>query len=128
MFISLLFSVCSPSLTRQSTDVGPHALRNDGVERVAEHPAGTTLKTADVAEVAGFFEVAFDQPHVPRIIQLVPNGHRFAREAAVSMLPHPTNPPSWRFGSRFHSRETLAGRPSYLCRSSHTRFSTAILA
>src|SRR5919107_2310040 len=74
MFISLLFSACSPSLTCQSINVGPRALRNHGIEGVAEHAAGTPVKTAAVAEVAGFFQVAFDEPHVPMIIQLVPDG------------------------------------------------------
>ena len=68
MFISLLFTACSPSLTCQSTNVGPRALRNDGVERVAEHAARTPIKTADVAEVVGFFEVGFDEAHVPTIV------------------------------------------------------------
>jgi hypothetical protein len=62
------------------------------------------------------------------VIQPVPDLDRLRGEAAISMLLHPTNLPSWRFGLRFHSRETLVLRLSYLWRSSHTRFSTAILA
>jgi hypothetical protein len=87
MFISLLLTACSPSLTCQSTSVWPLALRNDGVEWVAEHAAGTPVKTADVA---GFFEVAFDEPHVPTVIQLVPDSDRFRGKTAISMLLHPT--------------------------------------
>jgi hypothetical protein len=83
MFISLLFTACSPSLTCQSTNVGPRALRNDGVERVAEHAAGTPIKAADVAKVARFFEVAFDEAHAPTIIQLVPDGDCLRGKTAI---------------------------------------------
>jgi hypothetical protein len=83
IFISLLFTACSHSLTCQSTNVGSRALRNDGVERVAEHASRALVKTADVAEVAGFFEVAFDEPLVPTIIQLVPDGDSFRGKTTI---------------------------------------------
>jgi hypothetical protein len=90
MFISLLFTACSSSLTCQSTDVWPRALRNVGVERIAEHAAGTPVETADVAEVAGFFEVAFDEPHVPTIIRLVTTSLTLCRFVPVACDPiHP---------------------------------------
>src|SRR5215210_5599464 len=73
MFISLLFAACSPSLTRQSTNVGTRALRNDGVEGVGKHTAGTTVEATDVAEVTGFLEVALDEPHVTPVVQTVPD-------------------------------------------------------
>jgi hypothetical protein len=97
MFISLLFIACSSSLTCQSTNVWPRALRNDRVERIAEHAAGTAVETAEVAEVAGFFEVAFDESHEPTIIQAVPDGDSLRGEATVSMLLQPTT--SLRSGS-----------------------------
>src|ERR671920_372265 len=83
MFISLLLAACSPSLTCQSTNVGPRTLRNEGVERVAEQAARTPVKTADVAKVAGFLDVAFDEPHVPTVIQLVPDGDYFRGKTAI---------------------------------------------
>src|SRR5829696_2108603 len=83
MFISLLLAACSPSLTCQSTNVGPLALRNDGVERVAEHAPGAAVEVVDVGEVARFFEVAFHEAHVATVIQLVPDGDRLRGKTAV---------------------------------------------
>jgi hypothetical protein len=97
MFISLLLTAYSPSLTCQCSNVGSRALCNDGVERVAERAARTPVKTAEVAEVSGFLEVAFDEPHVPTVIQLVPDGDYFRGKTAISMLLDPTT--SLRSGS-----------------------------
>jgi hypothetical protein len=97
MFISLLFTSCPPSLTCQSTNVGPSALRDDGIERVTDQPAGATVETADVTEVAGFFEVAFDESHVTPVIQPAPDLDRLRGKTAISMLLHPTT--SLRSGS-----------------------------
>jgi hypothetical protein len=97
MFISLPFSACPPSLTCQSTNVGPSALRDDGVERVTDQPAGATVETADITEVAGFLEVALNESHMAPVIQPVPDLDRLRGEAAISMLLHPTT--SLRSGS-----------------------------
>src|SRR5215210_7697510 len=83
MFISLLVAACPPSLTCRSTSVGPRALGNDGVERVGKHTARTTVEAADVAEVSGFLEVAFDEPHVAPVVQMVPDLDRLRGEAAI---------------------------------------------
>src|SRR5688572_28966846 len=83
MFISLLFTACPPSLTCQSTDVGPSALRDDGVERVTDQPAGATVETADVVEVAGFPEVAFDESHMAPVIQAVPDLDRLRGKTTI---------------------------------------------
>src|SRR5215212_9438858 len=99
MFISLLFTACSPSLTCQFTNVGPRALRYHGIDRVAEHAAGTPVEAAYFAEVTGFFEVTFDEPHVPKIIQLVPDGDSLRGKTTIGKrnyqwgvdLQHPTN-------------------------------------
>ncbi len=68
----------------------PSALADYGVERVREQAARAPVERADVPEVPGLVEVALDEAHVSLIVQLAPNGDRLRREAAVSMLPHPT--------------------------------------
>ena len=78
---------------------GPSALRNDGVERVAEHPAGTAVKAADVGEVPGIPEILFYEPHVAPVVQLVPDLDRLRGETTIgegndqwaSNLEHPTD-------------------------------------
>src|SRR5215204_5389650 len=99
MFISLPFSACPPSLTCQSTNVGPSALRDDGVERVTDQPAGAKVETADITEVAGFLEVAFNESHMAPVIQPVPDLDRLRRKTAIGEcdrqrctdLEHPTD-------------------------------------
>ncbi len=75
--------------------VGSVALADHGVERIAEHAAWASIQAADVLEVARFSQVAFDKPHVAPGVQSLPDGDGLGREAAVSMLPHQTNAPSW---------------------------------
>src|SRR5919107_274405 len=86
MFISLLLAACSPSLTCQSTNVRPRALRNDGVERVAEHAAGTPVKAADVAEVTVFLEILFYEAHVALVVQTGPDLDCLRGRTAISMF------------------------------------------
>ena len=59
------------------------AYTDDGVEGVAEHPTGAAIEALDVVPVSCFAEVVLDQPHVTPIVQPVPDGDGFGREATV---------------------------------------------
>lgn len=49
------------------------ASADHGVQRIGEHPAWATVEALDIVEVTRLFEVALDEPHVPTVIQLVPD-------------------------------------------------------
>ena len=69
------------------------ALPDNGVERIGERAARAAVEAADVPKVAGLLEEVFDEVHVAPVVELLPDRYRLRREAAVSMLPHPTNAP-----------------------------------
>ena len=46
-------------------------------QRVGEEAARAAVEAADITEVPGLFEVAFDEPHVALVVELVPDGYRF---------------------------------------------------
>jgi hypothetical protein len=93
MFISLLFAACSPSLTRRSTNVGPRALRNDGVERVGKHAAWAAIQAAYVGEVPGIPQILFHEPHVAPVVQTVPDLDRLRGKATIFTDSQTTNRP-----------------------------------
>src|SRR5215217_2021543 len=83
IFISLLLAACPPSLTRLSTNVGSRALRDDRVERVGEHAAGTAIQASDVGEVPGIPEILLHEPHVAPVVQTLPDLDRFRGKATI---------------------------------------------
>ena len=59
------------------------ASADHGVQRIGEHPAWATVEALDIVEVTRLFEVALDEPHVPTIIQLVPDGDSFRGKTTI---------------------------------------------
>ncbi len=71
----------------------PRALPDHGVEGIEKHPLRAAVEAAHVLEVASLPQVLLYEVHVALVVQLAPNGDCLRREAAVSMLPHPTTVP-----------------------------------
>jgi hypothetical protein len=65
-------------LPRRSCTLSYHS-----VERVGERSARTAVQAADVCPIPCFTKVAFDESHVPKVIQLVPDGDRLSGKTAV---------------------------------------------
>jgi hypothetical protein len=59
------------------------ASADDGVERVGEQAAGTTIETMDVFPVPRLAEVALDEADVTLVVELMPDVDRLARETTV---------------------------------------------
>src|SRR5918995_1741488 len=67
----------SPSCMRS------HALPDDGVERVRKKAARAAIQAAHASEVSSLLEVTLDEPRVAPVVELVPDGYRLSRKAAV---------------------------------------------
>ena len=58
-------------------------LSDHSVEGIRKHALWAPVEAVDVVEVARLFKVAFDEPHVAAVIQLVPDGDRLRGKTAV---------------------------------------------
>lgn len=86
------------------------ASADDGVERVTEDAAGTSVEALDVFSVSCLAKVLLDKARVALVVQPVPEGNCLGRKAAVSMLPHPTTRASYRSRCRCLTGRTTGQR------------------